>query len=225
MKVTFAMLTVCVVASLIGCANHDKKDEDKSLTDTTLTDAQYFKAEFEDVNGTKSKKGNTFISIDIDTNNSVVYVDEEDVLNTKNGIVLFGFPTCPWCRNTIEPLLEFAKEEKVPIYYLNISAIRDKKEKKEDGTIVTTEEGTKGYQLILKKFDKLLDPYKELGSDSIKRIVSSTVLFIKDDKGFEKKSGTVETQTDPYVKLTKQQHNELKQVYKDIFVRYNKESN
>lgn len=216
MKATYAMLTALFVTVLVGCANHDKKQEEK-----TLTDAQQFKAEYEDVNGTKSKKGNTFISLNIDTNNAVVYVDEEDVLNTKNGIVLFGFPTCPWCRNTIEPLLEFAKEENVPIYYLNISAIRDKKEKKDDGTIITTEEGTEGYQSILKKFDKILDPYKELGNDSIKRIVSSTVLFIKDDKGFDKKSGTVESQKDPYIKLTAQQHQELKQTYKDIFARYN----
>ncbi len=216
MKATYAMLTALFVTVLVGCANHDKKQEEN-----TLTDAQQFKAEYEDVNGTKSKKGNTFISLNIDTNNAVVYVDEEDVLNTKNGIVLFGFPTCPWCRNTIEPLLEFAKEENVPIYYLNISAIRDKKEKKDDGTIITTEEGTEGYQSILKKFDKILDPYKELGNDSIKRIVSSTVLFIKDDKGFDKKSGTVESQKDPYIKLTAQQHQELKQTYKDIFARYN----
>lgn len=216
MKVTYAILTALFVTVLVGCTNHDKKQEED-----TLTDAQQFKAEYEDVNGTKSKKGNTFISLNIDTNNAVVYVDEEDVLNIKNGIVLFGFPTCPWCRNTIEPLLEFAKEENVPIYYINISAIRDKKEKKEDGTIVTTEEGTTGYQSILKKFDKVLDSYKELDNDSIKRIYSPTVLFIKDDKGFDKKSRTVETQKDPYIKLTAQQHQELKQAYKDIFVSYN----
>ena len=215
MKVTYAIILALLVTITVGCANKENKEEE-----VVLTDAQSFKAEYEDVSGTKSKKGNTYITVNIDSNNSVVYVDEEDILNLKDGIVLFGFPTCPWCRNTIEPLLEFAKEENLPIHYINISAIRDKKEKNKDSVIVTTEEGTKGYHSILKKFDKVLDPYKELGNDTIKRIVSSTVLFIKNGQAFEKKSGTVDTQKDPYVKLTEQQHKELKQIYKDIYARY-----
>lgn len=214
-----------IILSVIACQNAGgskaTSDQQATTVDTTI---KSFKTEYESVNGTKSKSGKTYIDIHIDSDSSIIYSTEEDILKLENGIVLFGFPTCPWCRNTIEPLLDFAREENVKIHYLNILKIRDQKELKADSTtIVTTNEGTAGYRAILKKFDEVLDPYKELGNDSIKRIVSSTVLFIKDNKAFEKKSGTVESQKNAYVKLTPEQHKELKQIYKDIYSRYKQE--
>ncbi len=217
---SFVIVLLTVACQNAG-GNKNQNNEDTAVADTTT--AKSFREEYESVNGAKSPSGkNIHIDVHVENDSSIIYATEEDVLELENGIVLFGFPTCPWCRNTIEPLLDFAKEQNVKIHYLNIAKIRDQKELQQDSiTIVTTNEGTEGYRAILKKFDEVLDPYKGLGDDTIKRISSSTVLFIKDNKAFEKKSGTIESQKDPYVKLTPEQHEELKQIYKEIYARYN----
>lgn len=206
-----------LLLQLTGCFNEEHKTQDAATADSTQVTAlegiHRFKQEFEEVNGQKSTSGkNTQIAVSIDEANEVIYVNEADVLNLDSGVVLFGFPTCPWCRNVVEPLLDFAAEANVPIYYLNISAIRDTKVLK-DGVVVTTNEGTEGYRAILEKFADILNPYADLDDDSIKRITSSTVVFINDNKGISKSVGTVESQTNAFVKLTPEQHNELKQRY------------
>jgi len=63
------------------------------------------------------------VPVQIPDNPRIVYATEQDVLELENGIVLFGWPSCPWFRNAITPLLEFAQEEKAAIYYLNIHDI------------------------------------------------------------------------------------------------------
>ncbi len=211
-----------VILLIAACQNNSGNKIDSDQQTTALdTASKSFKAEYESGNGTKSKSGKTHISVEVENDSLIIYATEEDILELENGIVLFGFPSCPWCRNIIEPLLDFAKEENVQIHYLNIAKIRDKKELQQDSTtVVTTEKGTEGYRSLLKKFDGIWDSYKGLKNDTVKRIYSPTVLFIKNNKAFEKKSGTVESQKDAYVKLTPEQHEELKQIYKDIYLRY-----
>lgn len=204
-----------VLLLLSGCANKDVlKNSDIVIKQE---DIQKFKDEYESLNGTISKSGKTHISVSIPDNSRIIYATEEDVVNLENGIVLFGFPSCPWCRNVIEPLLEFVNEEQISIYYLNIYDIRDKKEL-QDSIVVTTKEGSLGYQAILAKFYGELNPYRGLKVDSIKRISSPTVLYIKDNKAVYKVVSTVESHKNAYQKLNKQQHDELKQRYKNYFV-------
>lgn len=195
-----------------GCSNsYDPRDAVKNSDFPIKQEAvQRFKAELEDLNEKSD------IDVSISDSSRIVYVNEADVLNLENGIVLFGWPTCLWLRNAIEPLLEFANEKQATIYYLNSRAIRDKKDL-EDGQIVTIEEGTPGYRSILEKFHGILNPYPHLGADSIKRISSPTVLFIENGQGVHKVVSTVVSHTDSHVKLNAEQREELKDRYRKYF--------
>ncbi|HLT89132.1 MAG TPA: hypothetical protein VKZ57_16215 [Sphingobacterium sp.] len=226
-KKTSLLWGFAAVLLIIACQNtgsnssNANNNSQETVADDTIA-IKSFKTEYERGNGTKSKSGKTHISVTVENDSNIIYATEEDILKIENGIVLFAFPTCPWARNIVEPLLDFAKEENVKIYYLNNSKIRDKKELQQDSTtVVTTEEGTQGYYALLEKFDEIWDPYKGLDNDTIKRIYSPTVLFIKNNKAFDKRAGTVESHTDGYVKLTVEQHKELQQAYTDIYHRYN----
>lgn len=59
----------------------------------------------------------------------------------------------------------------------------------------------------------VLTPYEGLNDDSIKRLYFPTVVYVKDGKVLSSTIGTVDSQTDPYVKLNDDQYNELKNIY------------
>jgi len=174
-------------------------------------DRKRFKEELERLNDSSK------VQVSIPDSARIIYATSDDVLSLKNGIVLFGWPRCPWFRNAIEPLLEFAEEERAAIYYLNIYAIRDTKEL-QDGHVVTTKEGSTGYQSLLNRFHDILNPYAALGIDSIKRISSPTVLYIENGQAVHKVVSTVLSQTDPSQKLDTAQRTELKQRYRQYFL-------
>lgn len=195
----------------IGCTDIKNQVRNKDVV-ISAEDVQHFKKELEDLN----EKNDIVVSVP--DSSRIVIADEDDILQLQNGIVLFGWPSCPWFRNAVGPLLEFSAEEKATIYYLNIKDIRDFKELQDD-EVVTTEEGSAGYRAILEKFHDILNPYKALGIDSVKRISSPTVLFIENGKGMHKVVSTVISQTDPHVKLTDEQRKELKERYRAYFAK------
>ncbi len=199
---------VCVL--FVGCT--DSKNQVRNTNAVINGEhVQQFKKELEDLN----EKSDIVVSVP--DSSRIIVANEEDILQLENGIVLFGWPSCPWFRNAIEPLLEFSEAEKATIYYLNIKNIRDQKEM-QDGKVATTEEGSVGYRAILEKFHNILNPYKGLGLDSIKRISSPTVLFIENSKGVHKVVSTVISQKDPHIILTPEQKQELKERYRWYFV-------
>lgn len=72
-----------------------------------------FKAEYEALNDLyNSNKKSVRMNIPLD--NPIVYsnlTEILDVIKTKTGIVYFGFPECPWCRNAVPVLLDSAKNK------------------------------------------------------------------------------------------------------------------
>ncbi|CAM3679904.1 hypothetical protein [Sphingobacterium prati] len=214
LKLLASMLfAIIVLLNVTNC--HSRQDTKEVVKNSHVVlkkeEAERFKEELESLN--KSNK----VVVHIPDSARIVYATEADILKLENGIVLFGWPSCPWLRNAIDPLLEFAQEEKAAIYYLNIHDIRDLKEKDKNGKVVTTKAGSAGYEAILTKFHDILNPYNALGIDSIKRISSPTVLFIEKGKGVHKVVSTVVAQTDPKIKLDSTQRQELKQRYRDYF--------
>ncbi|WP_312336443.1 hypothetical protein [Sphingobacterium sp.] len=207
------LLAICVLLNITNCQS--RQDTKEALKNSQVLikkeEAVRFKQELESLNKTNK------IPVQIPDNARIVYATEQDVLEIENGIVLFGWPSCPWFRNAITPLLEFAQEEKATIYYLNIHDIRDLKEKDKAGKVITTKAGSPGYETILAKFDNILNPYTAVGIDSIKRISSPTVLFIEKGKGVYKVVSTVVSQIDPKIKLDSAQRQELKQRYREYF--------
>ena len=205
MKKIIISLMLISAFILTGCQNKEK------------TDAVKFKEEYERLNNqvVNDKK---YLELTIDKKNPIKYKTAEeivDIIKNKTGIIYLGYPECRWCRNAVPVLLEAAKQTGVnDIYYLNMHDIRDKKELK-DGKVVTVEDGTEGYKKILEALGDKASVYKDLNDESIKRIYVPLVVFVENGKVVATQESTVESQKDPYVKLTEEQEKELLNIYKD----------
>ena len=177
--------------------------------------ATRFKLEYESLNGQKTADNKTYINVNIPKDNNIVYADYNKVFEILDGtgVIYFGFPECPWCRNAIPVLLNAAKDSGVDkIYYLDNVDDRDTKALK-DGKVVTEKEGTSNYNKLLKKLGDKASVYDGLNDDSIKRLYFPTVVFVKNGQIVDYVEGTVDSQNDPYKPLTKKQSQELKSKY------------
>ncbi len=198
------------------------------------TDAMKFKREYEKYNNKKTDSGKEYLNLNIESNNPMKYKSADDlidIISNKTGIIYLGFPECPWCRNAISVLLDVAEENDIKdIYYFNIKNERDSYtledsklvyEKDENGNEI---KGTKDYSKLLKALDSVLFDYvleidEKKYETGVKRIYAPSVIFIKDGKIIGIQVSTVESQTDPYKKLTKDQYNELYDIYTDYVVK------
>ena len=84
--------------------------------------ATRFKLEYEALNGQKAENGSTYMDVNISNDNKIVYADYDQIFDVLDGtgVIYFGFPECPWCRNAAPVLLEAAEETAIEqIYYLN----------------------------------------------------------------------------------------------------------
>ena len=189
--------------------------KDNKVTD----DEKNFKKEYESFNGKKSlSTGKKYLEIEISEKNGVEYINAKEaieILNEGTGVIYFGFPECPWCRNMIVPFLEVMMEEEENVYYCNAYSIRDNKELSEDGEIITHEEGTDEYYKILELLGDKADVYEGLNDESIKRLYFPTVVFVKNGKVVDMHVSTVDSQENPYKKLNDKQKKELKEIYKN----------
>lgn len=182
-------------------------------------DGLKFKKEYENLNGEKSASGKEYLELNIPKDNKIYYASYEevmDVLDHGTGIIYFGFPECPWCRNAVPALLEATEETSIDkIYYFNALSIRDKKSLDENGNIVTEQKGTKEYYQLVEALSSVLGPYQGLNDETILRLYFPTVVFVKDGKIIGSHEGTITSQENPYVGLTETQKEELKKIYTD----------
>lgn len=181
-------------------------------------DSIQFKEEYESLNGKMREATNSeYMRIEISEDNPMKYATYSDIKNlitSGTGVIYFGFPECPWCRNAVPVLLDAAKESGInTIYYFNALSIRDKKHLDENGQIVVDDEGTEEYKELVELLYEYLDEYGGLNDDTIKRLYFPTVIFVKNGKIIGNHSGTVESQTDPSIVLNENEHNELKKIY------------
>lgn len=152
-----------------------------------------FKEEYEAVNDT--------VPMTIDEDNPIKYLDYEgleELFTSGTGVIYFGFPSCPWCRNIIPVLFDVAdKNNWDTIYYAN------PRELKIDET----------------KYNKLLDMLSEYlrESEGKKVLYVPDVYFVKDGKIVGHHISTVESQTNPTISLTVEQVEELSNIYQSLF--------
>lgn len=178
--------------------------------------ATRFKLEYEALNGQKAENGSTYMDVNISNDNKIVYADYNQIFDVLDGtgVIYFGFPECPWCRNAAPVLLEAAEETAIEqIYYLNNNDDRDIKILK-DGKVITEKEGTSNYNKLLEKLGDKAAVYEGLEDENIKRLYYPTVVFVKEGQIVDYIEGTVESQKDPYKPLTEEQRQELKDKYK-----------
>jgi len=180
-----------------------------------IPDNVKFKEEYEAINGEKIN-GKVALTMDIPEENNVKYASFDeimDVLESGTGVIYFGFPECPWCRNAVPVLIDAVNKMEVDtIYYFNAYEMRDQKELK-NGEIITTKEGTKEYYKLVEALDEVLEPYEGLEDDSIKRLYFPTAVFVMGGKIVDAHISTVESQEDPYKGLTEDEEEELFNIY------------
>lgn len=190
-----------------------------TFKDKVIKDNIKFKNEYESLNGKLNSHDKEYVKVELDDDNPYVYATYDevmDILKNKTGVIYFGFPECPWCRNMVPVLADAAKELGIKnIYYFNALDMRDIKSLDEDGNIVTEKEGTKEYYELIEALGDSIGSYEGLNDDSIKRLYFPTVVFVKDGKILNAHIGTLDSQEDPYVVLNKNQKNELKNIYID----------
>lgn len=199
------LLVIIIVILFTGCQSND---------------AMKFKTEYEKINN-KAVEGSdkTYLEMTIDKSNPFIYASYDeivDIIKKDTAVIYFGFPECPWCRNAIPVLIDAAKELGIDkIYYYNALSIRDKKSLDDNGKIVVENEGTKEYKELVKLLYDFLPEYSGLNDATIKRLYFPTVLFVKKGQIVGLHTSTVDSQKDPYKKLSEDQYNELKNIYLD----------
>lgn len=160
------------------------------------SDGEKFKAEYEALN-------NENVNINVSKNNPIKYVtlDEVfDIIQNKTGVIYFGFPGCPWCRNMIPVLFEVAKNNNIDtIYYFNPRNV-----KKSDNDEYN-------------KLKEILNEYLSEDENGQKVLYVPDVYFIKDGKIVGHHLGTVDSQEDPTISLTEEEKNELLDIFNELF--------
>lgn len=160
------------------------------------TDGQKFKEEYEALNGNQN-----LINVTIDSDVDIKYLNAKQIvsfLKEGTGIIYFGFPSCPWCRNVLPILLEVASSNNIQISYLNPSGLRNSK--------------NKDFEEIM----NILDSYLMTNEEGNKVLYVPDVYFVKDGQIIGHHLSTVESQKDPTIPLTDEQRQELKTIYEDL---------
>ncbi len=201
-KILLIVLVVTLLVGLTGCKKKEKDNFDK----------YNFREEYMSINGLESSSGKTIRPITISEDHAFVYATAEELVekieNKESFLVYFGFPTCPWCRSILEQLDKAINDKKIDkIYYVNVLDIRDVREVNENGDIVTTKEGSEGYQKLLTLIGDVLEDYSltkdgESISAGEKRIYAPNIVAIAKGKAVQMETGISDELTDPYGELT-----------------------
>lgn len=207
-----AILSLCVVFIRV-------LDNRENLIENS--DAVKFEKEYESLNGIKTGN-NEYLELDISSDNPMIYAkydDIEQMINSGTGVIYFGFPECPWCRNVVPQLISVADEAGLDkIYYFNALEIRDVKSIDENGDVVVEKEGTEEYNKLIELLYDYLGEYEGLNDETIKRLYFPTVVFVKDGQIIGSHIGTLDSQTNPYIPLTESQSTELKDIYSEYML-------
>ena len=175
MIIILGIATVFLLGS-VGCEATD---------DESSEDALAFKAEHEDLNGEPHPDNPDHLLKDmyIPENNPFRYATYDeivDLLEDGTGIVYFGFPICPWCRNLVPVLTNAAIDFGVTdILYRDVLDDRNILEL-EDDEIVEIRAGHSGYYEVLEILGDLVPEYRGLYDDSIRRIFVPAIVFVRD---------------------------------------------
>ncbi len=226
------VIIISLIAIGLGIYLLTRDEKETVSTNTSVKDSTKFKEEYESLNNTDTGNNHKYQELTIADDNPIKYASIKDVnklLKDGTGIIYFGYPRCPWCRNAISVLLDVAKKNNIEtIYYLDSYEIRDTYELV-DGKVTKTKEEQDGYQDILKYLDANLSDYvltdenNEQISVGEKRLYVPTVVAVENGKitGFHEGTVSLDNKQTAYDALTDKQRNELSDIYQDILVKNN----
>ena len=212
-KMDYLKVVLLAILVLVGAlAVYLNTKEEKYTADEIK-----FKEEYESLNGKKTTSGKEYLNVEILKDNNIQYktLKEINEIIDGTGVIYFGFPECPWCRNAIPLILEAAKEVGISeIYYCNAKDERNELYLDENGNIITKKEGSEDYNTLLLKLKDTLSVYGGLNDENLKRLYFPTLLVVKDGEVLAFHEGTLDTQLDPYQGLSAEDKEKLQ----DIFV-------
>ena len=192
------------------------RDEEKVVDEGVVK----FKEEYEKLNGKiNESNGKEYPNVEVPNKNPVRYSSYDEileVLKSGTGVIYFGYPECPWCRNLVPVMLSAATEVELDtIYYLNIKEDRDLLILDNTGKVITEKKGNKKYFELLDSLGEILDNYILTDSNGNtfdtgeKRIYVPLIVCVKDGVIVDHHLGTIDAQEDPYVELSDRQKEEL----------------
>jgi len=121
-----------------------------------------FKYEYEALNNQPNAAGTIYMkSITIPEFNLIRYTTPEEILEiaeSGTGLIYFGFPQCPWCRQMTPLLIETALEKGLDvIHYIDMLPIRSTWAL-QDGEPVMVDPGHPYYHDLLVAFESVIEP-------------------------------------------------------------------
>ncbi len=202
-KLKIILLLFFILLSLIGCKTDDIK-----------TDNIRFKEEYESINGQLNESGKTITTIEIDENNSIKYIEQQEVIDSLiNGthVIYFGWPECSWCRRALPVLIDAVNQYPgMRIYYFSIKQAREDYENGVDSQLAAL---YKEVSKVLLMSEVDFSEISEVDDNGVLKIVASMLIFVKDGEVIGAHRRTVESHFDSYEELTKGQIAELKDIY------------
>ena len=217
-------VVIIFVIGVIGYLIYKNNSEDK--TEYTITnDSLKFKEEYESLNGKDTGYNQIYQRLDVKSYNPMLYSNYNEIfeiLEKGTGIIYFGFPECPWCRNLVPVLVSSALESKVDkIYYLNIKEDRNTLTLTKKGKIKTEKQGNENYLKLVDILKDYLPVYDGLNDETIKRIYLPTVIFVKDGKviGVQEslESYQKRVENNPFDPMTEAEQKELSDIFKGYY--------
>lgn len=217
------LMTLAAFLGMLAIRNKDGNVVLKS-------DAIRFKEEYELLNGQMNEDNKmNYPEVNVNEENPIVYKTDDEIvklLENGTGVIYFGFSTCPWCRSMVPLMLKAADSTSLgEINYVDIKNIRDQLTLSENDQVVVTNEGTKGYQEILKKLDSVLEPFYLTNSKGKKidtkekRLYAPTVITVKEGKILDIHVDTISSQKSGYQSLSEKEQEELFLIYQNMFLK------
>lgn len=84
-----------------------------------------FAYEYNSMNGKENADGETYMNLSVDIDNPFIVSTDSDIIAAIDGgytgYIYFGYPTCPYCRNTVSVLIDELKENGIRrVLYCNL---------------------------------------------------------------------------------------------------------
>lgn len=223
-KIIIGVVLVIIISILIFLAISNSKGKEKVYAVTE--DSLKFEKDHEEINAVISESsGKEYLTVNLASNSPVKYSSYEEIfkiLENGSGVIYFGFPECPWCRNLVAPLTSSAMEHGVKnIYYLNNKEDRNILSLNKKGKIVTEKKGSAEYIKLVQILEEYLPEYKGLKDKKIKRLYFPSVLFVKDGvvTGLVQslESYSARAGGNAYMPMNQEEILELKNIFKDNY--------
>ena len=191
------------------------------------TDALKIKDEYAKLNNMINESNQrSYPNVILCEDNLFYKANEEEVIDILNseGIIYFGDYKDAYSRTLISLVDKISKElNSEKIAYLNIFDIKDEIDLDDLNEPIIKKEGSSGYYKILKILDEYLPNYyltSETGEkiDTLEKyIIVPTIIFVKNGKVVNIKTGTIDSQKNGYDALTSDEENKIREELTEMF--------